>query len=227
MTPSDNAPRTRIVVAVVASTLVHVATLALPRGEGGTRWAVDAPRDTPMMVALEPAGAQPAIAVVAKVEQAVTLARPLAAAAPQRAVAPPRDAGPKGESFSFSNFRTAEGEAQQHALAELARTVPDLDVSAISSMASAEFVDVGFAEDWRGPLHALVAARVGADGNVEDVVVIDGDEALADYATRALRRAPFEPARHDGQPVKGYAIVSVDFCPARSVSCSSNATASR
>lgn len=60
--------------------------------------------------------------------------------------------------------------------------------------------------------HALVAISVGADGRLEDLLVLGySHERLARAATRALREWRFVPARLDGQTVRAQTELRFDF----------------
>jgi hypothetical protein len=218
----ERTPHLRFAAAVAASVLVHAGMLALPPGTGMARWTPGASADSQLVLVLEPAIAQPAVAE--PIATAEPIARPaprVALAKPHAAVRPARDPGPSANAFGFTTFRTGDADAIPRALADLPAGVDPVNVA---SMSEREVLDTGFKDDSRGAMRALAAVVVAADGSVEDVVVSADDETFAGYVSRRIRAMPFEPARVDGAPVRGLAVVSVDFCPRGSAaSCAGDA----
>ena len=66
---------------------------------------------------------------------------------------------------------------------------------------------------FRAGLHGQVTLKcaIGANGHVEDVIVVDGYRSLAEEASRTVRQWRYAPTRLDGKAVPVILTVKVDF----------------
>jgi len=218
----DCSAATRMAVAVAASLAVHATTLVLPAGVAGPAVSEGMGRDPIVLRLRDPEPVQPEAVVLPPVES--TIAAPPVLPSPQlpslAVVRPPaRESGVGADDFGYSMLQAAPDELRLRAWEKIVQS-GGVAAEAVASMTSREQMDVGYSETWRGRLRVVAAAIIAADGSIEDAIAVEGDEAFTAYALAALRRAAFEPARRDGEPARGYAVITIDFCPpGSSASC--------
>jgi hypothetical protein len=90
---------------------------------------------------------------------------------------------------------------------------PDVDVLPPELIGDA---DLGYPSDapvHSGPARVTALILVSADGRPDYIIMTDGTAPFSNYAEVALRGLRFKPAERNGQPVRHYLSLEIDFWP--------------